>query len=65
MKGTESAGSGFWSRSHHLDRMTFRELVIAYFQYPAIVAYLGCALVAMKMASCVLEPASRYTPFGM
>lgn len=30
----------FWRREHHLDRMSFRELVIAYFQYPAIIAYL-------------------------
>jgi len=37
----------FWKRSHHLDRMTFRELVVAYFQYPAIIAYLLCAAVAI------------------
>ncbi|USI73199.1 sterol desaturase family protein [Sphingomonas morindae] len=36
--------SGFWSKTHHLDRMTFRELVIAYLQYPAIILYLGLAL---------------------
>ena len=23
----------FWKRSHYLDRMTFRELVVAYFQH--------------------------------
>jgi len=31
----------FWSREHHLDRMTLRQLIIAYFQYPAIIAYLA------------------------
>ena len=36
---------GFWSRVHHLDRMTLRELIGAYFQYPAIIAYLGLAAV--------------------
>lgn len=39
----------FWKRSHYLDRMTFRELVIAYFQHYTILAYLSiaaaCALV--------------------
>lgn len=33
----------FWARSHHLDRMTLGELVVAYFQYPAIIAYLVLA----------------------
>lgn len=36
----------FWRREHHLDRMTLRELVIAYFQYPAIIAYLALAAAA-------------------
>ncbi|HEX8644008.1 MAG TPA: sterol desaturase family protein [Allosphingosinicella sp.] len=36
----------FWRREHHLDRMSFRELVVAYFQYPAILAYLGLSAVA-------------------
>jgi sterol desaturase/sphingolipid hydroxylase (fatty acid hydroxylase superfamily) len=39
--------SGFWNRSHHLDRMTFNELVVAYFQYPAIIAYLSIALLSV------------------
>jgi len=38
---------GFWAKSHHLDKMTLRELVVAYFQYPAIVAYLLCAALAI------------------
>lgn len=37
----------FWAKEHHLDRMTLRELVIAYFQYPAIIAYLVCAALAL------------------
>ena len=37
----------FWAKEHHLDRMTLRELVIAYFQYPAIIGYLACASVAI------------------
>jgi sterol desaturase/sphingolipid hydroxylase (fatty acid hydroxylase superfamily) len=36
----------FWRREHHLDRMTLRELVVAYFQYPAIIAYLALAAAA-------------------
>lgn len=38
---------GIWKRAHHLDRMTLRELVIAYFQYPAIMAYLALAAVSI------------------
>ncbi|SDC73863.1 Sterol desaturase/sphingolipid hydroxylase, fatty acid hydroxylase superfamily [Sphingomonas sp. YR710] len=37
----------FWARSHHLDRMTLGELVVAYFQYPAIIAYLVLAAAAI------------------
>ena len=39
----------FWRREHHLDRMSFRELVIAYFQYPAIIAYLALAALAVGL----------------
>ena len=38
---------GFWRRSHHLDKMTLRELVVAYVQYPAIIAYGLLALTAI------------------
>nr|WP_230292109.1 sterol desaturase family protein [Croceicoccus sp. Ery5] len=31
----------FWKRSHYLDRMTLRQLIVAYFQHYTIVAYLG------------------------
>jgi len=48
--------AGFWNRSHHLDRMTLKELWIAYFQYPAIIAYLTIAAIAF--AGWVWRPAS-------
>jgi sterol desaturase/sphingolipid hydroxylase (fatty acid hydroxylase superfamily) len=41
---TTTLRPGFWSRSHHLDRMTLRELILAYLQYPAILLYGGLAL---------------------
>ena len=44
MKTREISNSSFWNRSHHLDKMTLRELVAAYFQYPAIIAYLLLAV---------------------
>ena len=40
MNTSHSLRGSFWKRSHHLDKMSFRELVVAYFQYPAIIAYL-------------------------
>ncbi|MFW2831494.1 sterol desaturase family protein [Sphingomonas sp. ID0503] len=46
MSTVSSSRTGFWSRTHHLDRMNLRELWIAYFQYPAILAYIGCAALA-------------------
>ena len=41
MRKTATTSGAFWTRSHHLDRMTFRELVVAYFQHYAIVTYLA------------------------
>lgn len=49
VKSSESLGAGFWNRSHHLDRMTLKELVVAYFQYPAILAYLACTALAIGL----------------
>lgn len=49
MKTLESPRAGFWNRSHHLDRMTLRELVVAYFQYPAIIGYLALSAVAIGL----------------
>jgi sterol desaturase/sphingolipid hydroxylase (fatty acid hydroxylase superfamily) len=42
----ETMTKGIWNRSHYLDRMTLKELWIAYFQYPAIIAYLALTLVS-------------------
>ncbi len=41
---------GFWNRTHHLDKMTLRELVVAYFQYYAIQAYLLVAAASIYVA---------------
>ncbi len=46
MKISDAAKTGFWQKTHHLDRMTLRELVVAYFQYPAIMLYLALAVAA-------------------
>jgi len=45
----------FWRREHHLDKMTLKELVVAYFQYPAIIAYL--VLAAASVAGWLWRPA--------
>jgi sterol desaturase/sphingolipid hydroxylase (fatty acid hydroxylase superfamily) len=55
VKIAQTLRPSFWRREHHLDRMSFRDLVIAYFQYPAIIAYLllsaaAIVLFAMKPA---------------
>ena len=47
MKIAHSMRPSFWRREHHLDKMTFRELVVAYVQYPAIIAYFALSLVAI------------------
>jgi sterol desaturase/sphingolipid hydroxylase (fatty acid hydroxylase superfamily) len=47
---------GFWSQSHYLDRMTFKDLVVAYLQYPAIIIYLGLA--AVSIGAWFYQPAS-------
>lgn len=43
MTSANTASNNFWQRSHYLDRMSFKELVVAYFQYPAIIVYLALA----------------------
>lgn len=53
--GMAKRADPFWGRSHHLDRMTLRELVIAYLQHHAIVAYL--ALVAASVGVFAWHPA--------
>ena len=49
MKTAQALRPSFWRREHHLDRMTLRELVVAYFQYPAIIAYLALAALAIGL----------------
>ncbi len=49
MSVAQAGKPGFWRKSHHLDKMTFRELVVAYFQYPAIIAYLALSVVAIAL----------------
>lgn len=55
MKTAETAPTGFWKKSHHLDRMTLKELVVAYFQYPAIIVYL--LLAATSIGLYLWQPA--------
>ncbi len=43
---TETIPKAIWKRSHYLDRMTLKELWVAYFQYPAILAYILLAAVS-------------------
>ena len=57
MTTSHSLRGSFWKRSHHLDKMTFRELVVAYFQYPAIIAYLLLAVVCAALSSRYPAPA--------
>ena len=58
MKLATSMRPSFWKRSHHLDKMTLRELVIAYVQYPAIIAYALLALVADRPVRRISGPAA-------
>lgn len=52
MKAAVAPRIGIWNRTHHLNKMTLGELVVAYFQYYAIQAYLllatGSAWVAYQ-----------------
>ena len=57
MKTAQTLRPSFWRREHHLDKMSFKELVVAYFQYPAIIAYLALSVVAIGVkAAPVLMP---------
>lgn len=49
MKSATSTQANFWKRSHHLDRMTLRELVVAFVQYPGIMVYVALALAAITL----------------
>ena len=44
---SEAVNGGIWRRSHYLDRMTLKDLWVAYFQYPAIIAYILLSVVAV------------------
>lgn len=46
MRALATSRPGIWKRSHYLDKMTLKELVVAYFQYPAIIAYLVLSVVS-------------------
>ncbi len=59
---SEVTNGGIWNRSHYLDRMTLRELWVAYFQYPAIIAYLTLSLVSV--AVWFAYPASALQTIG-
>lgn len=48
--------AGFWNRAHHLDKMSFKELVVAYAQYPAIIAYVTFALAAIGVYAWTPAP---------
>ncbi|MEO6360016.1 MAG: sterol desaturase family protein, partial [Sphingomicrobium sp.] len=52
----EAIKAGIWKRSHYLDRMTLRDLWIAFFQYPAIITYL--VLTAVSVVVWYRYPAS-------
>lgn len=63
MSKAAAAQPSFWKRSHHLDRMTLRELVAAYFQHYTILSYL--ALLAGSIMLIVLHPASAIQAAGI
>lgn len=63
MSKAAAAQPSFWKRSHHLDRMTLRELVAAYFQHYTILSYL--ALLAGSIMLFVLHPASAIQAAGI
>ncbi len=47
MKTAASQGQSIWKRAHYLDRMTLRDLVVAYFQHYTILAYIALALASI------------------
>jgi hypothetical protein len=47
--GAEQSDLPFWKRSHYLDRMTLRELVVAYFQHYTIISYLALTLLCVVL----------------
>ena len=62
MASVETASSNFWNRSHYLDRMNFRDLVVAYFQHYTIISYL--VLTAAAVALYAFYPATPLATAG-
>lgn len=58
----DNAKLPFWKRSHYLDRMTLRELTVAYFQHYTIVAYL--AITAVSVGVFAFHPAGLIPTLG-
>src|SRR4051795_4482774 len=56
VKTAHSLRPSFWRREHHLDKMNLKGLVIAYLQYPAIIAY------ALLAAAAIAVYAQRPAP---
>lgn len=46
---TATASTSIWKKAHHLDRMTLKDLWIAYFQYPAILSYIALSAVSIGL----------------
>ena len=59
----DQADLPFWKRSHYLDRMTLRQLVVAYFQHYTIMTYLApdarCASSSSRCARPAVADARR------
>ncbi|APG61777.1 fatty acid hydroxylase [Sphingorhabdus lutea] len=51
----KSEGGSFWTKSHYLDRMNLKQLIIAYFQHYTIIAYL--LLTALSIGVFIYYPA--------
>jgi len=49
LKLAQSIRPAFWKREHHLDKMTLRELIVAYAQYPAIIGYMLLSAAAIGL----------------
>src|SRR5215203_4753072 len=62
LEAADQADLPFWKRSHYLDRMTFGQLVVAYFQHYTIMTYL--ALAALCVVGFALRPAGPLQTLG-
>lgn len=59
MTAATDGKTGFWAKTHHLDKMTLGELVKAFFHYPAIQIYLGLAAVTIGVYAFNPAPLGR------